>query len=573
MRRLMITVGVDADPRRAGDGDAIDRLIWGRHAGGQAGLAEMMSSAKSQNARLVMLLDWCAEETLGAGLADVAREIHVEGHDLQVQARDELLTPGFWAAVRRNHPEDARLSEDARTEAVVGLGITRHRELTGATPRAYRAGSFRYTPGLLRSLAKHGVLADSSCNPARPDHTLHGRCPLRPFRWDTGGLEMTVGCVDGYLNLDRVVDLNFDVAALNTADRLMVALDRFYEQQTDHALAVMTMHSWSFSPRESDGTLGAPSSALADRFGAFLDLLGEHDVEIVSTEDVMKLDADRALGIEVTVPLSDLTVLVDTGPPQKDAETGAAARPGRRPTPGAPRDSSLGPIAPSDELVSACPVCGLGGESFDDFNGRPKSRCPSCGSLERQRVFARVYESFLCDEFDLRGKHAMAVCPSGAERQLFTRYGLEDVVCVDVRPEVKPDALVDICGMPEIARHTYDCVIASYVLTCVYDLHAALMEIHRVLKPGGYFIFSEPLVFGGPTVEYDDMQAITAWYGDDAYARYRVGSFRKLGDLDILERLSGGFLTKTFYGLDPITKTKVVWHAARRRAHPSASRL
>ena len=38
---------------------------------------------------------------------------------------------------------------------------------------------------------------------------------------------------------------------------------------------------------------------------------------------------------------------------------------------------------------------------------------------------------------------------------------------------------------------SFDCVVASEVFCCVSDLGTTLAEIKRVLKPGGYFVFSE----------------------------------------------------------------------------------
>src|SRR5437016_9193052 len=143
------------------------------------------------------------------------------------------------------------------------------------------------------------------------------------------------------------------------------------------------------------------------------------------------------------------------------------------------RDSASVPSALQMAMAGQCPVCGESVEAFAEFNDRPKALCPTRGGVERQRVLALIYEDFLREEFDMHGKRVLAVSPSASETRLLERYDAGEVTSVDIRPEVSPDLVADICHMPEIPRMSYDCVIASYVLTCVYDLDAALAEIHR----------------------------------------------------------------------------------------------
>jgi SAM-dependent methyltransferase len=219
-----------------------------------------------------------------------------------------------------------------------------------------------------------------------------------------------------------------------------------------------------------------------------------------------------------------------------------------------------------------CSVCQTSLSCFEDYNGRPKSRCPQCGSVERQRVFVQIYDSFLQEEFNLSEKHILALSPSKSENIIYAQRKIFNVVSCDVQPHLKTDIVADITNMPNVESAAYDSVIASYVMTCVHDLDSALSEIHRVLKPGGRFLFCDPLTFNSETVEHTDIATITNWYGQETYNRYKVGSFRRLGDVGLLKALAAhGFLVKTFYGRDPITKSKWVWHSAQKDAGATAT--
>ncbi|MEB3884957.1 methyltransferase domain-containing protein [Lyngbya sp. CCY1209] len=182
----------------------------------------------------------------------------------------------------------------------------------------------------------------------------------------------------------------------------------------------------------------------------------------------------------------------------------------------------------SDE--SKCIICGAPVADFKLHKGKPRS-CPSCGSSERVRTFAKAYNSGLLN-VNLKHQKMLLISPSGSERRFLGAIEGLSIDTIDIRPQVKPDILADICAMPEINSDTYDAVYASCVLNCVYDLNAALSEIHRVLKPSGVFLNVEMLNLGLTTIERTDVEQITEYYGKDAFQEYRVGGYRSLGELD-----------------------------------------
>jgi hypothetical protein len=108
-------------------------------------------------------------------------------------------------------------------------------------------------------------------------------------------------------------------------------------------------------------------------------------------------------------------------------------------------------------------------------------------------------------------------------------------------------------------------VVASGVTSCVHDLDAALDEFARVLSPSGIFLHCEVnYVFNGLT-EPAIPEKIHLWYGEEAYDRYKVGVFRRVGDLDFIARLQQRFVVKTLYGSDRVNGSKVVWHWCLKR--------
>lgn len=213
-----------------------------------------------------------------------------------------------------------------------------------------------------------------------------------------------------------------------------------------------------------------------------------------------------------------------------------------------------------------CPICQTSVVDFIDYNG-PKRQCPECKSTERQRALAQVYERFVQPEFDLAKQKLLAVAPAIPERRFMKDRGI--VWCsIDIRPEVKPDILGDLCNLSNVEDASFDAVLASFVLTCVHDLHACLNELHRILRPGGRLLSCDPLRFGVPTEEYSDLAQITSWYGQEAYEKYKVGSFRTFGDLDLIRVLQQhGFVVKTLYAFDEATSTRWVWHMSVKTAH------
>jgi SAM-dependent methyltransferase len=147
-----------------------------------------------------------------------------------------------------------------------------------------------------------------------------------------------------------------------------------------------------------------------------------------------------------------------------------------------------------------CPICGYSGP-FADFgkgtNVIRNTECPRCGLYERHRLQYLVIHE-LAKRYDFSKMSILHFAPELHFERIFSSifavYHTADIVgeCVDFQ--------VDICHIP-FENGKYDVVFASHVLEHVKDDNAALSEINRVLKPGGFAILPVPVI-SPKTLEY-----------------------------------------------------------------------
>lgn len=138
-----------------------------------------------------------------------------------------------------------------------------------------------------------------------------------------------------------------------------------------------------------------------------------------------------------------------------------------------------------------CPCCGarLRGFVAGGYEGRRVAGCPRCGSLERHRML------WLClrDRADLlpAGGRLLHFAPERCLSRRLARVPGLHYVTADLDPE---NAMVaaDVTRIP-FPDACFDGIICSHVLEHVDDDRAALAELHRVLKPGGWAIVLAPV--------------------------------------------------------------------------------
>ena len=537
-RRLMITVDVEAQPRRANK-DHVETLIYGRLHGADFGIGKMMSIAEKHDAKLTCFLDYAEEYLYGDKLLAVGREIHARGHDLQIHMHPEFLPRELFKQRGLKYFTDMFLVEEMHARFFIETAMDSHAKVAAASPIAFRGGGFRYGEAILRALKENGLSINSSYNPSKANQPFNigGK---KQFSWKNGVVELPISCVFDFKGSGRLFDYNFNASTLmnGTAGECVQKhidyLAQFYNQFGDDAIAVMVLHSWSFLNRDQDEHYSSPNYDAVSKFDLLLAALA-NQVSLVTTADEASLISAGMPGDVVEYPHHMKMDCVDVTAPTT--------------------------ISPANK--ASCEICGTDVARFLDYNG-PRRKCPECGSLERQRAFASLYQTQQVPGLELEGKKILLISPNNSEIMFFGHFENSTLQTLDIREEVRPDVVADICDMPHIANASFDIAYACHVLSHVYDLEACLSEIKRILKPGGIFVNHEPVSKGRTTKDITDLSEICRHYGVETYAKYRVGRFRTFGELDIKSILSSRFEVDLRRVIDNPSGMEIIWTISRR---------
>ena len=121
-----------------------------------------------------------------------------------------------------------------------------------------------------------------------------------------------------------------------------------------------------------------------------------------------------------------------------------------------------------------------------------KYECPACRAHDRDRLYA-LYIKKAFDKLDKTKKYNfLDIAPSSLrmylKNQPFLNYRSADLFMKGV------DDVVDITKMDIYENGRFDFFLCSHVLEHVPDEKAAISELYRVLKPGGWGIAMVPIV-------------------------------------------------------------------------------
>ena len=146
-----------------------------------------------------------------------------------------------------------------------------------------------------------------------------------------------------------------------------------------------------------------------------------------------------------------------------------------------------------------CPICGFTG-LFRAFGSPPRwdALCPSCGSLERHRLFALVLNSM--SPILTKCVAVLHFAPEKCIKTLLQRVGIQytsaDLHETDVDLELNIEHI-------DINNGQYDIIVCSHVLEHVND-KTALSELRRILKSDGVLIIMVPILEGCDMTYEDD---------------------------------------------------------------------
>ena len=196
-------------------------------------------------------------------------------------------------------------------------------------------------------------------------------------------------------------------------------------------------------------------------------------------------------------------------------------------------------------------------ESFETLNLAAYS-CPSCDASDRERLYALYLRERLAALDPGRRYRFIDFAPSLAlSRLLRTMACLEYRTADYFRPNV--DDHVDISNMPLYTDNSVDMFLCSHILEHVPDDRAAMRELFRILKPGGFGIVMVPLIVG-VTATHEDPAINTPaqrwrYYAQDDHLRL-------YGTQDLVARLStAGFTVqrpdRAHFGADTFARAGI----------------
>lgn len=138
-----------------------------------------------------------------------------------------------------------------------------------------------------------------------------------------------------------------------------------------------------------------------------------------------------------------------------------------------------------------CPLCRYQGRFWS--HGTPprgEAMCPRCLSLERHRLLHLLIDRYAASA--LEGRRVLHFAPEACIRGLLGRIAEYVTADIDGRG-VDCQCAMEAMPFPD---GSIDAVIANHVLEHVDDDHDALLEVRRVLRPGGMAILSVPIIQG-----------------------------------------------------------------------------
>lgn len=146
----------------------------------------------------------------------------------------------------------------------------------------------------------------------------------------------------------------------------------------------------------------------------------------------------------------------------------------------------------SHPKVVACNICGWMGRRFLTDPWHKHIKCPRCSLGVRHRLFSAALQYIEGLSYDklVRARRVLHFAPEDFItphiRDKAASYSTADLLHGNC------DFSLDMSAMPEVPDGAFDTVIAFDVLEHVPDYLKALREVHRILSPGGWAIFTVP---------------------------------------------------------------------------------
>ncbi len=139
----------------------------------------------------------------------------------------------------------------------------------------------------------------------------------------------------------------------------------------------------------------------------------------------------------------------------------------------------------------ACPVCESRFAGFQPAHNRPAAKCPGCGSLERHRL-AWLFLQRETDLFAGRPLSLLHAAPEPMLKKRFRALNHLEYLSIDIESPIA-DEKMDMTQL-DLDDETFDCTYCSHVLEHIPDDRAAMGELYRILRPGGWGLLLVPIL-------------------------------------------------------------------------------
>lgn len=294
-RYALLTVDTEALPRRAFE-DHVQRLIWGKHPKGTAGIGELCSIGKEFNIKHVFFVDMCGAYPYLEEMREVVYWLDQNEQDVQLHAHSEVLSTSFWI----DHGFDPRPSlmneytDNGRAEFVIkhfGKLIT---DVTEKPILAYRAGSFRWNTCSIRALeaANIPLSFNNSMRACRARKCVFSEPTTLPYTWSNGIIEVPVTekSIPSKPGKDEQwVSLTYPESSyFRFQERQLSFWSRFFG--SGPKLSVILLHSWSLLYWDETGHATYRNDQRLEEYRNLLARLTK-DYDVITTRDFLDLCA------------------------------------------------------------------------------------------------------------------------------------------------------------------------------------------------------------------------------------------------------------------------------------------
>lgn len=243
--------------------------------GRRSGIEKIIDLVDGVGGKVIFFYDVFTEYSCPGINQEIIDYILNRGHLVELHVHVEHLTDSWWFDRGYQKPSWAANYFDEKTvELVYSDALKLYRSAVGTSPKAYRAGAWRYNSNILKYLYSQGVKYSFNYHPLSAIRKSYPHGPdaglLDCFEWSIGMFEVPTATILGPNNFSTSSKyFAFENHNLKNTDNYFYFLERFARDMPFQKNIVLVMHSWSLSNFES-GIITGENVAISDAFESFL---------------------------------------------------------------------------------------------------------------------------------------------------------------------------------------------------------------------------------------------------------------------------------------------------------------